>query len=180
MTEEEIIKKRDELRPLIKNPNEAWRIKEVRNLIVELILTHVEENGSCRVGWAAKEIIGTDQQNHVHDKIMGLTTKSGKYTKERNMLFQKDWNIYYNPNYELSEVTKETSLSQRRAIKITIGIGILTLLVTATNIWLTLRYQKKQLDIQERQQNLTPPPIIIDSVIVHQSNMDTTKSRNSK
>jgi hypothetical protein len=175
MTEEEITKRRDELRKQITDTKEAWRIKEVRNLIVELIINHVEEHGSCRVGWAAQHIIGTEQQNHVHDKIMGLATRFGVYTKERNMLFQKDWNIFYNPNYELSEVTKTTSIIQRKALKITIGIGILTLIVTGVNIWLTLRYQKKQLDIQQRQQNLIPPSIKIDSVIVHQSKTDTTR-----
>jgi hypothetical protein len=74
---------------------------------------------------------------------------------------------------ELSEITKRTSFVQRRALKITVGIGILTLIVTVVNIWLTLRYQSKQLNIQERQQHLTPPPIHIDSVIVHHSRTDT-------
>lgn len=172
MTEEEIIKAKNELRKKIADHKEAWRIKEVRNLIVALVINHVEENGSCRIGWAAQEIIGSEQQNHVHDKIMGLVTKSGMYTKERNMLFQKDWNIYYNPNYELSEITKKTSFIQRRSIRITVAISILTLIVTVVNISLTIRYQNKQLDIQERQHR---PPKIIDSVIANQSNIDTTR-----
>jgi hypothetical protein len=168
MTEAEIMGKVPDVRKLFSNQKEAWKVKEVRKLIMELIINHVEENGSCRVGWAAQTVIGTDQENHVHDKIMGLMTKTGMYTKERNMQFQRDWNIYYNPNYELSEVTKKTSIIQRKAIRITIGLGVLTLIVTGVNIWLTLRYQSKQLNIQERQQHLKPPPIIIDSIIVHQ------------
>jgi hypothetical protein len=175
MTEEEIIKEAGELRKTITNQKEAWRIKEVRNLIIELIINHVEENGSCRVGWAAKEVIGSDQQNHVHDKIMGLVTKSGMYTKERNMLFQKDWNIYYNSNYEFSEVSKKTSIIQRKALRITVGVSILTLLVTGVNIWLTQTNQAKQIQLQKEQQNAKPVTIQIDSVVVHQTKTDSLK-----
>lgn len=108
---------------------DPFSIKDVRKEIVELIIDHIEENGSCRAGWAADYLIGTKQQNHVHDKIAGLVTKTGKYVKERNEHFPKDWTLYYNPNYEFAQISKRTSIVQRWALIITVGVSILTLVV---------------------------------------------------
>ena len=38
-----------------------------RNLILELIKTHVKQEKNCRVGWAVKEIIGEDVEYHLLD-----------------------------------------------------------------------------------------------------------------
>lgn len=143
--------------------------------IVDLVINHVEENGSCRAGWAAEQITGIKQQNHIHDKIAGLVTRTGKYLKERNEHFPKDWKIYRNPNYEFVEISKRTSIVQRIALYITIGISILTLGISALNYNLTKSNQETQKDIQKQIYNLTPPTIKIDSVIINQK-VDSNKN----
>ncbi len=160
------LEKKIALQKLIAEVADPFLKKEVREAIVKLVIEHTEENGSCRVGWAAEQIIGKPQQNHVHDKIAGLVTKSGKYIKERNEHFSKDWNIYFNPNYELSEITKKTSLLQRKALIITIILSILTLVFSGLNYNLSWKNQTNQKKLQEQFNNLKLPTIQIDSVIV--------------
>lgn len=63
--------------------------------IEKTIIAEIRRGGSCRVGWAAKEVLNENQQNHVHDKIAARITKSGKFAKERNAKFPQDWNIVF-------------------------------------------------------------------------------------
>ncbi|MGH2552836.1 MAG: hypothetical protein ACRDEB_03925 [Chitinophagaceae bacterium] len=166
MTDEEL-NKRMELKKKIEEVLDPFLLKEVREAIVKLVIDHVEENGSCRAGWAAENIIGKKQQNHVHDKIAGLVTRWGKYIKERNEHFPQDWTIYRNPNYEFAEISKKTSIVQRWALFITIGISAITLIISWLNYRQSKFNQATQKGLQEQINNLNPT-IKIDTVIVNQ------------
>jgi hypothetical protein len=126
MSDEEIINDPAVRKEIAKMQRDHWTNEIIKDAIVRLLINHVEKNGSCRAGWASKSIIGSEQQNHVHDKIAGLATLSGEYIKERNEKFKEDWTIYRNPNYELAIITKKTSIAQRKALFITIALSIVT------------------------------------------------------
>jgi len=142
----------------IESIEEAVVLKGYANLTKRLSETFKDEEPKRRVA--------------IRREVLTIILSTGKYSimnETDGML------VYRNPNFELNEISKRTSMVQRKALRITIGIGIVTLIVTGTNVWLTLKYQQKQLLMQERQLHLTLPPIIIDSVVVHQSRTDTTK-----
>ena len=76
-----------------------------RNLILELIKTHVKQEKNCRVGWAVKEIIGEDVEYHLLDKLSSDLIESTRYTRDTaNPNFEYDWNIRKNPNFYLSRI----------------------------------------------------------------------------
>jgi hypothetical protein len=148
---------------------------EDRNKIINQCLLLLKDDRFVNIKFAAQHFLKMEIE-YLDDAVI-IACRISENSKYNWAFSQKDeWPyLFVNPSHELNEITKTTSIVQRSALKITIGIGIVTLIVTGINTCLTLRYQKKQLDIQERQQHLRPPPIIIDSVIVHQSSTDTTK-----
>lgn len=74
--------------------------KEQKERILALCKEHIDEHGSVRVGWAAKEIIGSPQQNHIKDKIAAKLIETGEYVKEPSRKFELDWNVRKNPEYK--------------------------------------------------------------------------------
>lgn len=159
------------------------QLKE-RQEIIEFSKSFLNENNRMRMGWAVAQkfphLFAIDA-NKADKQARIALTKSCAAALERTGEFIKtkegddDFEIQYNPGYELSQSVKSTNRLQRMVLKITIGISALTLLLQGINIWLNLSNQRKQEHLQRQLYNLTPPTIQIDSVVVHQSNTDTAK-----
>lgn len=99
--------------------NRPGKISDIqRKEIVKLIKDHIKEEKNCRVGWAAKEIVGTEVQFHILDKISAEIIENLKYTRDpANANFQYDWNIRYNPLFRTSVInTILTAISVIAAI----------------------------------------------------------------
>jgi hypothetical protein len=117
--------------------------KESRKKIIEKIKREVNDEGSCRVGWAAEQVLKSPQQNHVHDKLAGIITKNSRYIKERNDLFPKDWNIVTNPSYSLVII-------QRIGIIATLIFSVAAIIIQIINLQITKSSRDSQKELQEK------------------------------
>ena len=64
--------------------------QESKMKIIDLIIRHVDEEASCRVGWAAEQILKQPQPNHVLNKITASLVQTGRYLKEKSKYNPKD------------------------------------------------------------------------------------------
>jgi hypothetical protein len=94
--------------------------KEQKEQILTLCKEHIDEHGSVRVGWAAKEIIGSAQQNHIKDKIAATLVETGEFVKEPSRKFELDWNVRKNPEF------RKRSWTEKRPVLFEIVKGSIT------------------------------------------------------
>ncbi len=65
-----------------------------------------KDHGNCRVGWAAKEIMGNQPPAYTLDKIAALIIRDNKFLKERIPYRPNDWNIIVNPGFKVEKPEK--------------------------------------------------------------------------
>jgi hypothetical protein len=143
--------------------------------VYRLCIQHIEEENSVNTHWAWSIVSGENksQEYHLHNRLSARLTESNKYVREKT---KEGYDIIKNQNYELSEITKRTSIVQRNVLRITLIFSFVTIVIQGANLWITLSNQEKQKSLQEQVNNLKPPTIIIDSVVVHHySSIDSAK-----
>ena len=141
---------------------------EDRQKIIDKCISILKEDRFVNIKFAAEHFIKKDIK-YLDDAIIIACRISENSEYSWRLSEMNGWPyLFINPDHTLNESTKQTGRIQRKALRIIVGIGFLTLAVTGINVWPSIKYQKKQLNIQERQLDLTPPPILIDSVVVHQ------------
>jgi hypothetical protein len=86
-----------------------------------------------------------------------------------------DYYISKNPNYELSQITKRTSLVQRYTLYMIIGISMFTLYISWQNFRIVKTSQFKQNSLQEQIRNLESQSRTTDTVLIPQASIELTR-----
>jgi hypothetical protein len=150
--------------------------KEHRDILAARCKEHVEEFESTNMKDIADNLVERsiipEPKSDDYIKVSFLIKADNRYETEKRD-GDGHYMVFKNPNYELSEITKKTSQLQQKILRITVTVAILTLIVQAINVGITLSNQAKQKDLQKQLDNLKPPAIHIDSVVVHRLPKDS-------
>jgi hypothetical protein len=145
--------------------------QDQKNEIILLIKEHIDEHGSCRVGWAAEKILGIKQQNHILDKISATILLSREYIKEpANPNFKYDWNIRKDPGYKAESWTERHPLTFEIAKAFITAIFTIAVSVTLSVIIIDNRDNQKNV-----QGTKEIPTFTADSLTVKKIKTDSTK-----
>lgn len=138
--------------------------QEHKKKIIEYCIQQVEEDDSVRVGYAAETILGSKQENHVHDKIAAAMERLG-YRKEPSRRFQFDWNI-----------TKEhKKWAERNRTFYDFILIFSTAILSLTAGWL-LQKSDNDLQSQRYKQQQTDMRVLRDSLNMVEVKIETIKA----
>ncbi len=75
--------------------------KEEKKQIIKFCKDHVNKYGSTRIGWCYEQIMHERAEPHIYRQLSSIINDSVRYSRERSIEFENDWDIVRDKGYRM-------------------------------------------------------------------------------